>query len=217
MKRVFLISPANCNGQRARWIFQKTARSELAKRLRSPQGACLGEVYTFLSALYFRGKLAYACAFAQPPASGQGIFIITPTAGLLPHDTMIRISRLRGFSRVPISVKNRRYCSSLLRAVRALAARMDSDCEVVLLGSIASGKYLDVLSRVLGDRLRVPVDFIGRGDMSRGALLLRCVKENRELEYVPVSQLPDLRRRPAFIASLPSTAAGRVIKAPAVQ
>lgn len=199
MNRVFLISPANCNGERARWIFKKTARSELARRLRAPEGASLGEVYTFMSALYFRGKLAYARAFAQPPAPCEGVFIITPTAGLLPHDTMIRLSRLRGFSRVPISTKNRRYRHSLLRAVKALAAAIDSDCEVVLLGSISSGKYLDILSHVLGDRLRVPMDFIGRGDMSRGALLLRCVRENRELEYVTVSQLTKRSKRAAFI------------------
>jgi hypothetical protein len=157
----------------------------------------------FLSALYFRGKLTYARTFAQPPVSCEGVFIITPTAGLLPHNTMIRLSRLRGFSRVPINIKNRRYRGSLLRAVKALAAAIDSDCEVVLLGSISSGKYLDVLFHVLGDRLRVPVDFVGRGDMSRGALLLRCVRENRELEYITVSQLAERSKRPAFVP-LPS-------------
>lgn len=217
MNRVFLISPANCNGQRARWIFKKTARSELAKRLRSPEGAPLGEVYTFLSALYFRGKLAYARAFVRPLASGRGVLIITPTAGLLPHDTMVRLSKLRGFSRVPISVKNPRYRNSLLRAVKRLAAKMGSECEVVLLGSISSGKYLDVLNPVLGEQLRVPIDFIGRGDMSRGALLLRCVEENRELEYVPASQLPDRCRRPVLIAPPNSSRAASVIKTSAVQ
>jgi hypothetical protein len=169
----------------------------LAQRLRSPEGAPLGEVYTFMSALYFRGKLSYARAFARPPASGQGVFIITPTAGLLPHDAMIRISRLRGFSRVPISLKNRRYRSALLRAVKQLAGELGDECEVILLGSIASRKYLNILTGVLGDRLRVPVEFIGRGDMSRGALLLRCVKENRELDYVPVSQLRPVLTKPA--------------------
>ena len=65
------------------------------------------KVFTFLSALYFRGKLAYARAFARPPASAEGVLIITPTAGLLPPDTLVRLSRLRGFSRVPINVKNK--------------------------------------------------------------------------------------------------------------
>ena len=212
MSRVFVISPANCSGERARWIFRKGARSDLARRLRSPEGAPLGEVYTFMSALYFRGKLSYARAFARPPASGQGVFIITPTAGLLPHDAMIRISRLRGFSRVPISLKNRSYRDSLLRAVKKLADELGHDCEVILLGSIASGKYLDILARVLGDRLRVPVEFIGRGDMSRGALLLRCVQENRELNYVSVSQL-----RPVLIGRAHSIARANPVQTARVE
>ena len=189
MNRVFLISPANCNGQRARWILKKDSQSELARRLRSTTGVPLGEVFSFLSALYFRGKLAYARAFARPPAGGPGVLIITPSAGLLPHDRAIRLSKLRGFGRVPISKKNALYRRSLLRDVKKLAAAAGPACEVVLLGSIANGKYLDILTRALGDRLRVPADFVGMGDMQRGALLLRCVQTNRELDYMPVSSL----------------------------
>jgi hypothetical protein len=184
MNRVFLLSPANCNGVRARWILKRNARSALALRLRSAEGVPLGEVFSFMSALYFRGKLAYARAFARPPANGHGVLIITPTAGLLPHDAAIRLSRLRGFARVPIHKKHELYRRSLLRAARALAADVGPDCEIILLGSIASGKYLEILIHVLGDRLRVPADFIGLGDMSRGGLLLRCVREQRELEYI---------------------------------
>jgi hypothetical protein len=204
MNRVFLISPANCNGERARWVLRRDARSDLAQRLRGREGAPIGEVFTFFSALYFRGKLAYAQAFARPPASAKGIWIITPTAGLLPHDSLIRLSRLRGFSRVPISLKNRLYRYSLLRAVRRLALDIGPDCEVVLLGSIATGKYLDLLTAGLGDlRLRVPVDFIGLGDMSRGALLLRCVRENRELEYVSIGSLAtEIAKRPKGVRLL---------------
>lgn len=187
MNRIFLISPANCNGERAQWVLKKAARSDLARRLRSPEGAPLGEVFSFLSALYFRGKLAYARAFARPPSNGAGILIITPTAGLLPHDTMIRVSTLRGFSRVPINLKNRRYRYSLLRAVRRLATEVGPDCEVILLGSIASAKYIDILRPAFHEQLRVPAQFIGLGDMSRGALLLRHVKENRELDYISIA------------------------------
>jgi hypothetical protein len=189
MNRIFLISPANCNGERARWILKRDARSDLAQRLRGPEGVPIGEVFTFLSALYFRGKLTYARAFARPAANGKGIFVITPTAGLLSPETAVRLPRLRGFSRVPINLKSRLYRHTLRRAVKNLALEIGPDCEVVLLGSIATGKYLDILSRGLGERLRVPGDFIGLGDMSRGALLLRCVGENRELPYVPASQL----------------------------
>jgi hypothetical protein len=183
MNRVFVLSPANCNGLRARWVLRKNSRSDLAKRLRST-GVPLGAVFTFLSALYFRGKLAYAQAFAQPPPDCPGILIITPTAGLVPHDTLIRLAKLRGFGRVPIHLKNRLYRSALRRTAKKLALEIGSDCELILLGSIASGKYLDILGPIFGSRLRVPAEFIGRGDMSRGGLLLRYVRENRELSYI---------------------------------
>ncbi|HEY6367344.1 MAG TPA: hypothetical protein VI585_21390 [Candidatus Binatia bacterium] len=155
----------------------------MAQRLRSP-GAPLGEVFTFLSALYFRGKLAYARAFSRPPSDCPGILIITPTAGLVPHDTLIRLSKLRRFGRVPIQIKNPVYYSSLQRSAKKLAGRVGPDCEVVLLGSLANGKYLEILSPIFGTRLLVPAEFIGLGDMSRGGLLLRHVRENRELSYI---------------------------------
>ncbi len=197
MNRVFLLSPANCNGVRAGWILRREARSELAQRLRTPKGASLAEVFSFLSALYFRGKLAYARAFAQPPVPSSGVLLITPTAGLMPDGALVRISTLRGFSRVPINVKNRRYRNPLERAVKRLADEIGADCEVVLLGSIATGKYLDILGQVLGDRLRVPAEFVGLGDMSRGSLLLRCVKEQRELSYITVAAAAERGWRPA--------------------
>ena len=183
MNRVFVLSPANCNGLRACWVLRRNGRSEIAQRLREG-GASVGEVFSFLSALYFRGKLAYAEAFAKPPDNCPGIMIITPTAGLVPHDTMIRVTKLRGFSRGRIHVKNRRYCSSLRRSARMFARQIGSDCELVLLGSLATGKYLEILRPIFAGRLRVPAEFIGRGDMSRGGLLLRCVKENRQLNYI---------------------------------
>ncbi|MBI4526487.1 MAG: hypothetical protein HY695_22030 [Deltaproteobacteria bacterium] len=188
MNRVFILSPANCNGERARWILKADARSEVARRLRSGEGAPLGEVFSFLSALYFRGKLAYARAFARPPASGAGVLVITPNQGLLAHDLSIRLPNLRGFSRVAIRKDNPLYRRPLVRSVKKLAAEIGPDCEVILLGSIATGKYLEILAAVLGEQLRVPAEFIGRGDMSRGALLLRYVQEQRELEYIGVAR-----------------------------
>jgi hypothetical protein len=187
VNRIFLLSPANCNGVRAGWILRPGARSDLARRLRTPEGASLAEVFSFLSALYFRGKLAYARAFAQPPVPSSGVLLITPTAGLMPDGALVRMSRLRGFSRVPISINNRRYRNSLQRAVKRLAGEIGADCEVVLLGSIATGKYLDILNQAFGEQLRVPAEFVGLGDMSRGALLLRCVREQRELNYITVA------------------------------
>ncbi len=145
----------------------------------------LGEVFSFLSGLYFRGKLAYARRFARPPEGTAGVLVITASAGLLAADEPVTLSHLQRFARVSIDAANPRYRRPLARALRSLAVRADG-CEVVLLGSIASGKYVDVLGKIFGERLVFPSDFVGRGDMSRGGLLLRRAREGRELEYRPV-------------------------------
>ena len=210
MNRVFLLSPANCNGERARWVLRRGSRSELAVKLRSAEGVPLGEVFAFLSALYFRGKLAYARAFARPPAPGVGIFVITPTRGLVSCDAAVRASTLRGFARVPVHKNHRLYRRSLVMTARALSTIIGADCEVVLLGSIASGKYLDILTGVFGARLRVPADFIGLGDMSRGGLMLRCVREGRELEYIAAERAYSLSRLPRTARSRGEIYPGRI-------
>ena len=184
--RIFLLSPASCSGRRAHLVFNPKAGFPLARRLREPAGAPLGEVFSFLSGLYFRGKLTYACAFARPPETSAGVFIITANAGLLPADEPVTLARLRRFARVNIDVSEARYRRPLARAARALAAAAGEDCEVVLLGSIASAKYVEILGKVFAERLLFPGEFVGRGDMSRGGLMLRCAREGRELEYRPV-------------------------------
>ncbi len=189
--RVFLLSPANCAGARARMVMSERAAFPLAVRLRSAGGAPMGEVFSFLSGLYFRGKLAYARAFAAPPdpespVSGAGLFVITPTAGLRAAETPLTLEAIRAFAAVDVDADNPDYRRPLERSARALAADL-GDCDVVLLGSIASPKYVDVLSGIFGQRLLFPADFVGRGDMSRGGLLLRAVSAGEELPYIPVA------------------------------
>jgi len=179
MARVFLLSPANCGGERVQLLFSARAGFPLARRLRQGGDVPLGEVMTFVSGLYFRGKLAYAEAFGIP-------LVITPDAGLRPADAPVTLARLRASARVDIDAANPRYRRPLEQSARAVASLLKLDDTVTLLGSIASGKYVDVLLGVFGERLTFPADFVGRGDMSRGGLLLRCVRLGRELDYVPV-------------------------------
>lgn len=185
--QVFLLSPASCGGERAALLFGPRARFELARRVRMPEGAPLGEIFSFLSGLYFRGKLTYAREFARPPAGVPGVLVITSGDGLRPAEETVGLSRLRRFARVPIDRSEARYRRPLARDAKALARLLGPECDVVLLGSIATGKYVDILEGVFGERLRFPGDFVGRGDMSRGGLLLRCVRERRELDYRPVA------------------------------
>lgn len=188
MKRVFLLSPASCRGERAALLTSEAAAFPLARRLRSEDGAPVGEVMSFLSGLYFRGKLTYALTFAAPPSARcPGVLVITPDRGLVAPHAPVTIADLRAAARVDIHVRNASYRRPLEATARALARRIGRACEVVLLGSIASEKYTGVLGEIFGDRLRFPADFVGRGDMSRGGLLLRCVREARELPYVALA------------------------------
>ena len=86
MSRIFLLSPAHCGGLRAQMVLSERASFALALRVRVGTGAPLGEVFSFLSGLYFRGKLAYARAFASPSDGRAGVFVITPTDGLWAAD-----------------------------------------------------------------------------------------------------------------------------------
>jgi len=183
--RVFLLSPADCSGKRARQLQSEDADHDLARRLRGREGAELGEVFSFVSSLYFRGKLAYARAFARPPRGHGGIHVITPCDGLKSPETLIRVRDIERFGRVDVDPDEGRYSRPLLRDLRALSPDW-TETEVVLLGSVASAKYADLLAPVLGGRLLFPSDFVGRGDMSRGGLMLRCVQAGRELGYVPL-------------------------------
>ncbi len=172
-------------------VRSERASFDLAVRLRGDRGVAVGGVFAFVSGLYFKGKLAYALAFARPPEpgarlAGSGALVITPNAGLRPVETAVTADALRAFAGVDIAANDPRYRRPLLASARALAEEIGPDCDVVLLGSIASAKYVDVLTEVFGARLRFPIDFVGRGDMSRGGLLLRCVYSGEELTYVPV-------------------------------
>jgi hypothetical protein len=200
-QRVFVLSPASCAGRRCRVLLGPRAEFELAARMRGA-GAPLGEVFSFLSALYFRGKLTYAQRFASPPAGCPGVLVITPGRGLLGPDTTVTLDDLRAFARVPIDARDARYAEPLRRGARALRERLPDAAEIVLLGSIATPKYVDVLLEAVGPALRFPGAFVGRGDMSRGGLLLRAARAGAELEYAPVSGAIRRGRRPPRLPSL---------------
>lgn len=208
--RIFLLSPANCSGRRAQLVLAPTAQFALARELQSRQGAALGEVFSFVSGLYFRGKLAYARHFARPPEPGDpvtagGVLVITANAGLRAADTRVTVESFRAFADARIDLANASYRRPLERAARALQAAIGPECEVVLLGSVASGKYVDLLLPIFGRQLLFPYHFVGRGDMSRGGLMLRSVAAGLELEYVPIEGAVRHGQRPPKLEPLKRT------------
>jgi len=194
---LFLLSPASLGGVRAKQLTSPRAQFELARQYQTPEGVAIGDAFAFMSALYFRGKIAYARRFAAPPpeVGGTGIYVITPGYGLVPPDWRITAERMTKMSKIDIDIATRNYVRPLKAHAQELAAALQSEAEaqVILLGSVATGKYVDVLRPILGDKLRFPSAFAGLGDMARGGLMLRAAREGTELEYVT---LDANRKRP---------------------
>ena len=174
-------------------LLRPAAGFDLARRLRAG-AATLGEAFQFTSGLYFRGKLLYARTFARAPEGVPGVLVIAPGAGLLPADAAVDAERIRALGAVPVDAGEPRFREPLERSARVLLAALPGDAEIVLLGSIASAKYVEPLLAVLGERLLFPPSFVGRGDMSRGGLLLRSARGGAELDYTAV--LGSVRRGP---------------------
>jgi hypothetical protein len=183
-------------------LLKPGATSDLASRLRDGT-LTLGDAFAFMSALYFRGKLAYAKAFAPP----ESTFVITPTRGLLSPDALVSVELLHEFAAVDVNLNEPRYRKPLERDLEALAAQGGIHDRIVLLGSVATGKYAEILARTFGPRLYYPASFIGRGDMSRGGLLLRSARSRTELEYVVLDVT--VKRRGPRPPKLPRTHAQR--------
>jgi hypothetical protein len=189
--KLFLLSPAFCGGRRATYLLRDGSQLALAKRL-ADNALTLGEAFSFMSGLYFRGKLAYATHFAQMAPRGerslsQAVLVITPTRGLQSPDLTVTAELLREFATVDVKADDARYRKPLDRDLQALSRVLSANTRIVLLGSIATGKYVDALTRAFGARLHYPSAFVGRGDMSRGGLLLRSVASGTELDYTPLT------------------------------
>lgn len=189
--KLFLLSPANLSGIRAKQLASPRARFATALRYQSPEGVPIGDAFEFMSSLYFRGKLAYARRFAVPSAliGGDGIFVITSGFGLVPQNWPLTPERVKRMQKIDVDVSTRNYTKPLKEHAQLLARALEEDAQVVLLGSVATGKYVDVLRPILGDKLRFPTLFAGLGDMSRGGLMLRAAREGRELQYTTLDAL----------------------------
>jgi hypothetical protein len=189
---VFVLSPARCGGERAAMLAASRS-SELGQKLHA-RTAALGDVFAWLSALYFRGKLTYARRFADASGSVPGTLVMAPGMGLRPPEACISSDELRAMGEV--DVESDAFVEPLRRDARQLGELCGPGARVVLLGSIATGKYVDPLLEVFRERLVFPETFVGRGDMSRGGLLLRAARSGLELSYRPIAGAVRNGKRP---------------------
>ncbi len=136
---------------------------------------------------------------------GSGIFVITSGYGLVPPDWRITEERMKRMRRIDIDVDARSYAKPLRDHAQLIARALDQeggDAQVVLLGSVATGKYVDVLLPILGNRLRFPSAFAGLGDMARGGLMLRAARAGTELDYVTLDS--NRKRPPGATGKMPA-------------
>ena len=187
-ERIFLLSPARFGGRRSLVLLGDRADFDLSNRLRAGT-ATLGEAYSFISGLYFRGKLAYASAFGSA-------FVIVPGRGLVSPDTIVTAEDLRDIGSISVEESNPAFREPLVAAGLELFRRAGPQCEFVLLGSIATDKYVEPLLHAMGERLLFPQEFIGRGDMSRGGLMLRSARSGSELTYIGLEGATRRGQRP---------------------
>jgi hypothetical protein len=167
-------------------VLNPNASFPLARALHSNEGALLGEVFSFVSGLYFRGKAAYSERFGSLPGGVAGGLVMSPGEGLRFLHERVTAERLRHWAKVDVDAKNAAFTENLIGHCHELWRTCGDTTRYVLLGSIATDKYVEPLTQVFHQRLLFPKDFVGRGDMSRGALMLRAAKDGQELEYAPI-------------------------------
>jgi hypothetical protein len=103
--RIFLLSPAKAGGPRYSMLTREQADFDVARRLREGV-ATIGEVYSFISGLYFRGKMMYAEAFRAAPAGVPAVLVMVPGAGLVPPETIIDAGQLRAIAGISVAEDN---------------------------------------------------------------------------------------------------------------
>ena len=203
MARIFLLSPARLDGLRAKQLTSPRAKFAAALQYRSDEGVPIADAFAFMSALYFRGKIAYARQFAVPPQGQEhGVFVITSGYGLVPPDWRLDAERMKRMRKVGLDVESRSYVQPLREHATALLSHLSEEDDVVLLGSVATGKYVDVLWPILGARLKFPSAFAGLGDMARGGLMLRAARSGNELAYVTLDA--NRKRLPGASGKMPA-------------
>ena len=181
---------------------RRRAQFALAVALRSEDGAPLGDLFSFVSGLYFRGKLTYARRFAQPPDPsnpivGGGIHVITPTAGLRSPDTLVTQSAVRAFARVDVDADN---------VALSPAARDQRPCA-------AGGDRARVRRRAARQRRVAEVRHRARHDLRRAAEVPDRVRRPRRHVARRAAAASRARRRRARLrpgrTARSSTAPGR--------
>jgi hypothetical protein len=121
---------------------------------------------------------------------------------LVAPETVVTHEELLEIAGVPVEASDPRYRVPLVRDAEQLRKNLGKSCEIVLLGSIATAKYVEPLLGIFEERLLFPSAFVGRGDMSRGGLMLRSARDGAELSYEPVASAIRHGKRPPKLPKL---------------
>ena len=151
-----------------------------------------------MSSLYFRGKLAYARAFANPPRNLPGVHIIAAGLGLQRPETLVTVHDVRQMACVQVDLADR---NALERDACRLRETIGSDVPVVLLGGIATQKYVEPLAGIFGEQLLFPSAFVGRGNMSRGGAYAALLPRQGRTRLCSGDNYPTTRRAPTKTSS----------------
>jgi hypothetical protein len=122
--KIFLLSPANLSGLRAKQLASPRAKFATALKYQSPEGVPIAEAFAFMSALYFRGKIAYARHFADPK---DGVLIITSGYGLVPPEWPLNEERMKRMQKIDVDVASRSYTKPLKDHAKQLASMLQPD------------------------------------------------------------------------------------------
>src|SRR5262245_13421578 len=106
--RIFLLSPARIGGARSAMLLREQAEFDVAVRLRQGR-ASIGEVYAFISGLYFRGKLAYVEAFGDVREGVPPAVVMVPGFGLVPPGAVLNTEQLVSTGRVEVDEGNEAF------------------------------------------------------------------------------------------------------------
>ena len=155
-------------------------------------------------------QATYASRFGRPPPSLPPALVITPTRGLQSPSLPISRSLIEEFASLDWHRPTRAFWIRSSRVRVSFVHRSSQRCAWSCSGASRRAGTSSRWRASSRAGCNYPAEFVGRGDMSRGGLLLRHAEEGRELDYVPLAAgLTRHGAKPPKLPPLPRAATRR--------